>query len=212
MKPGILLLIGAICLSAAVNASAQACGSFRIEITVGTLTGQPIENAEVQFLPITTDETFGRKFVRNPTDRSRFSAEFEEGRSAREFQRLIVSAKGYKTAANEIKFYSCSKLRIAVSLAANSSAGASEWSFTNWLTVETADESGGRVDGTKITVMRAGEVVRSEFIEYSGTRIELPNGEYTVRIEKDGYETEEIAADLSRIADVKVRSILKPKP
>ena len=88
----------------ASNANGQACGRFRIEIVVQTETGKPLETAVVQFLPITKDETRGRQFVRDETERSRFSIEFIEGQSVREFHRLIVSADGYKRAENEIKF------------------------------------------------------------------------------------------------------------
>lgn len=211
MRTVILLLIVVFCLSFAEKADAQACGSFRIEIAVRTLDGQPIGNAAIGFLPITKDETYGKKFVAYPTDRSLFSAVFEEGRSAEEFQRLVVSAKGYKTAANEIKFASCSKLRIVVKLAAKGSTAESEWAFTNWLTVVTADDAGNRVDGTKITVRREAEIVKSEFSQYSGIRFELGNGKYFLRVEKEGYEPREIAVDMSRIGDLTVKASLKIK-
>ena len=85
--------------------NAQLCGKYKVTIEVLDENDKPINNAVVQFLPITKDETRGKQFVREENDLSKFSVEYFEGQSISKFHKLIVSADGYKAAENRDKIY-----------------------------------------------------------------------------------------------------------
>lgn len=195
----------------AVNADAQMCGKFRETIVVQDEKGKPIETAVVQFLPITKDETLGKQFTRSETDRSVFEIEYQEGHSVREFHKLLVSADGYKTAENEIKFYSCERRRILVKLSKSDSASSSVWEIENDVQVIAKDENDKAVNGIKVSVVKDGKVLKSKKSEFDRVGFTLKGGEYILRIKKDGYQTEDAKVDLTKIAQVYFTVNLKSK-
>ena len=157
------------------------------------------------------DETRGKQFVREENDLSKFSVEYFEGQSISEFHKLIVSADGYKTAENEIKFITCNRLLIQVKLPKNDSAEIPVWNFENSVTLSTEDENGKEINGVKISVIKDGKVIEEKDSKYYGIGFEIKNGEYIFRFEKDGYQTKEIKADLTKIGDLKITVKLKLK-
>lgn len=194
-----------------LSANGQACGKFKVMVSVEDAEGKPVNNAVVQFLPITKDETLGKQFVRDEGELSKFSIEFIEGQSVKEFHKLIISADGYKQAENEIKFYSCRKPDITVKLPKKNSAATPVWNFTNSIMVSTEDVNGKGVSGVKVTILKDGKIVKTEELEYFGSGYTLPNGEYVFRFEKEGYQPQEIKADMTKIADADIKTKLKPQ-
>lgn len=194
-----------------LGAHAQACGKFSVNIIVQDESGKPVDNAIVQFLPITRDETYGKQFVRDKSEPSRFSIEFFEGQGVKEFHKLVISADGYKTAENEIKFPSCRGPYVTVKLPKKDSAAAAVWNFKNLIMVETQDVDGEPVSGVKVIIKKDGKIVEEETMEYFGSGFTLLNGEYVFRFEKDGYQPQEIKVDVMKIAGQEIKTKLEPK-
>ena len=204
-----LLVLIIVCAGFVGETKAQMCGKFRIGVSVQNADGEPIDNAVIQFLPITTDETFGKSFVRDQMELSKLTIQFTEGQSVKNFHKLIVSANGYKTAENEIKFYSCRGSNIIVKLPKSDAAAAPVWEFSNSIMIETQDAGGKEISGVKLTVLQDGKIIGSKEIEYYGVGFDIPNGKYVLRLAKKGYQTREIKVDLTKIADVDVTAKLK---
>jgi hypothetical protein len=211
MKFCVPLLLSFFLAFFSLSASGQMCGKFKVIVSVQDAEGKPIDNGVIQFLPITKDETLGKQFVRDKTDLSTFSVQFTEGESVTAFHKLIVSADGYQTTENEIKFYSCLGPRITVKLSKKDSIAAPVWEFANSIMIETKDSGGKALSGTKIIIKKEGKIVGTKEAEYYGLGFSLPNGEYVFRIEKEGYDPQEIKVDMTKIADVNVTTSLKPK-
>lgn len=195
----------------AVKVSAQMCGKFKETIIVQDEKGKPIDTAVVQFLPITKDETRGKQFTRSETDRSAFEIEYQEGHSVKEFHKLIVSADGYKTAENEMKFYSCQRLRVIVKLPKNDSSKSPVWEFDNEVAVAIKDENDKGINGVKVSILKDGKVLRSIKPDFDSAGFSEKTGEYIFRLEKDGYQTEDIKVDLTKIGNVRIETKLKLK-
>ncbi|HVE58521.1 MAG TPA: carboxypeptidase-like regulatory domain-containing protein, partial [Pyrinomonadaceae bacterium] len=147
--------------------NAQACGKYRINIKVQNESGEPIDNALVQLLPITKDETRGSKFERNNTDLSNFTLTFLEGQGLSEFHRLKISADGYKTAENELKIVSCDNKTIIVKLAKTSSSNEPVWNFENRIELEAAGENGENLESSWVIVTDGEKIV---------TQLKMENG------------------------------------
>jgi hypothetical protein len=193
-----------------LNADAQACGSYEVSVSVQDESRKPVENAVVQLLPLTKDETKGKQFVREENELSKFSIRFIEGHSLREFHKLIVSADGYKTAETELKVFSCRNQSVTVRLPKKNSAAAPVWDFTNSIQVSTEDAEGKALSGVKVIIKKDEKIVQTEVLEYFGAGFKLPNGEYLFRFEKEGFQPQEIKVDLTKIADLSIKSQLKP--
>lgn len=192
-----------------VKATAQACGVFSQTVFVQDEKGRPLEMAVVQFLPITKDETYGKQFTRSESNRSSFELKFQEGQSVKEFHKLIVSADGYKTAENEIKFFSCSGNQIKVKLPKTDSSASPVWEFENRIMISTNDEDGKGVKGVRLSIFEDGKILTTQKMEYYGTGFDMKNGKYVFRFEKDSYETENIEVDLTEIERVDINVSLK---
>lgn len=153
-----LLLLSSLCLAfLSLSANGQMCGGYSITVFVQDAEGKPIDNADIQFLPITKDETRGKKFVRDEKDFSRFSIQFTEGDSVNDFHKLIISADGYKTAENEIKFGSCRRREIKVKLPKANSAAVPVWEFSSSILFNIRDANGKPISGIKATVEKDGK-------------------------------------------------------
>jgi hypothetical protein len=187
------------------------CGKFKETVIVQDQKGKPIETAVVQFLPITKDETLGKQFTRSETDRSVFEIEYLEGHRVRKFHKLIVSADVYKTAENEMKFYSCERRQIIVKLPKTDSAASPVWELENDVQIIAKDENDKDVNGIKVSVLKDEKVLKSKKSNFDRIGFRLKSGEYILRLEKDGYQTEDIKVDLTKIAQVNLTVNLKSK-
>lgn len=191
-------------------ADAQRCGNYSVEVIVQDESGKPVDTAVVQFVPITKDETQGKQFVRDESERSKFSIQFAEGSGVWDFHKLIVSADGYKTAEKEIKFRSCEGPVIKVRLPKKDSESVPFWDFKNFIRVETLDADGNYLNGVKVTIKKDGKILE-EAAEYSGTGFSLAPGPYTFRFEKEGFEPVEIKMDRTQIGELYMPVRLKRK-
>lgn len=186
-------------LFCAANVDAQMCGKYRVGLVVLDERGKPINNAVVQFLPITNDETRGKSFERDEKDSSKFSVEYLEGHSLEEFHKLIVSADGYKTAEIEFRFYSCSGLRMQVNLPHAKSAAPPVWLPKNEVSFYISDDNNRQFAGVEISIFKNGEFLKKIRSKSGGIGTNLDFGNYTFKLEKKGYQTEELTADLTKI-------------
>lgn len=190
-------------------AEAQQCGKWKIEVEVQTTAGEPLKNAVVELLPITTDERRGKQFVNSAKSRSKFSIEFLEGHSIKNFHKLLVTAKGHKPAEQEIRAISCSGKKISVSLPIEDVEITPIWEFDNNITFSTDDSNGNPIRGVTLNIIFDGEGFGTAFFEQYGHSLSLPSGKYIFRFEKEGYELQEIEVDATKISDINISVGLK---
>lgn len=186
-------------LFSAANADAQMCGRYRVGLIVLNEKNQPINDADVRFLPITKDETLGKRFVRDGKDFSKFWIEFQEGQSLKEFHKLIVSAKGYKTAETRFRFYSCRRLQMQVKLPKSAARAQPAWTPANEFGFYISDEDRRRLEGVKISIFKDGEFLKTLYSKIGGVGLKLDFGEYVFKFEKKGYRAEEVNFDATAI-------------
>jgi hypothetical protein len=105
MKRLLFLLFIFICFAAGANA--QVCGQFTTTLMVKTEDNKAVENSVVQLVALGKDETKNKTFVRDETDRSKFSITFNEGHVMSGKYKIIVSADGFETAEKEVGFPHC---------------------------------------------------------------------------------------------------------
>ncbi len=195
-----------------VKADAQACGRYAIDVTVENAQGQPLKNAVLKLLPIEKDETDGKKFVRDKSKPATFSITFQEGHSFRAFHRLIISAPGFKPSEKKVRFTSCENRNVLVKLAASKSASAAVWHFENEIDIRVLGSDGKSLRDVKMQIVGGNrEPETIDLGEWGTTFLTLPNGIYRFRFEKPGYETKEVTADLTPLADELLKVELKPK-
>ena len=192
-------------------AEAQRCGKWKIEVEVQTTAGEPLESAVVELLQITVDETKGERFVILPGSPSTFRIEFSEGHSIENFHRLLVTADGHKPAELEMRASSCESRELSVSLPTTDVHITPVWGFVNRINVQAKDTNGKNLSGFKLKVMLDDDGFRSEFFEYYGGSITLPNGAYVFRFEKEGYEPQDVEVDASKLSDLQIIAELKEK-
>lgn len=192
-------------------AEAQRCGRWNIEVEVQTTAGEPLESAVVELLPISADERRGKRFANTTGSPSKFKIEFLEGHSIENFHRLLVTADGHKPAELEMRASSCESRELSVSLPKTDVHITPVWGFVNRINVRAKDTNGKNLSAFKLKVMLDDDGFRSEFFEYYGGSITLPNGAYVFRFEKEGYESQEVEVDASKLSDLEIIAKLKEK-
>jgi hypothetical protein len=195
-----------------VKANAQACGTYYINITVEDEQNQPVKNASVKLLPIEKDETEGKKFVLDKAEPSKFSISLQEGHDFKTFHKVLISAPGFKESENKVRFISCENRNVVVKLAPLKSASEAIWQFENEIDIQVFGGDGKTLPGVKMQIL--GEKREPENIEmgqWGSAFLTLPNGKYRFKFEKPGYETKEITADLTPLANEHLKVELKPK-
>ena len=195
-----------------VKVNAQACGTYFINITVEDEQGKPVKNASVKLLPIEKDETEGKKFVRDNAEPSKFSISLQEGHDFKTFHKLIISAPGFKQSENKVRFISCEKRNVIVKLAPLKSASEAVWQFENEIDIQVFGGDGKTLSGVKMQIIAGKKEPETiDMGQWGSAFLTLPNGIYRFRFEKPGYETKEVTADLTPLADEHLKVELKPK-
>jgi hypothetical protein len=204
------ILLSVLCLASS-DVNAQACGRYYVSVSVQDLNGKPIKDASVMLRPITVDETKGEQFSRDKADASALSTSFSEGHSFKEFHKVVVTAKGYRTAENQIKVLSCQSRKIIVKLAPAGSPNSAVWQFENNVFIQAVGPDGKGVENAELTVIDEKKNTAPQEMKYGFASFELPNGKYTFRIHADGYLNKEIEADLTTIANFDLKVQLMPE-
>lgn len=166
-KPIIIIIF--LVVIAVSPARAQVCGQYKTVLNILSVSGEPIEHAFVQLLPIGTDETKGRVFVRDERNLARFSIIFYEGHVLQNSYRLIVSAAGFKDSVGKIDFPYCRDRQVGISLAPF------EQPNTATVSGQVTDRNGARIPGARIeAVNRMGERFAVRTDDSGSYRLDLP--------------------------------------
>lgn len=170
MKRLLFLLFIFTCFAA--GASAQVCGQFTTTLMVKTEDNKSVETSVVQLVPLGKDETKNKTFVRDETDRSKFSITFNEGHLILGKYKIIVSADGFETAEKEVGFPHCKHQYFEFNLKAVKSNEAI-------LTGTVFDANGAVIPGVKvIAVNQKGEKFETKTDENGEYNLKLPFFEY----------------------------------
>jgi len=181
------------------TADAQVCGKYRVTLQIANEKNKPVNDAAVEFLPVTKDETLGKRFVRDEKDFSKFSVEYLEGQDLEELHRLIVSAKGYKTAEVKFRFNSCQRLQMQVRLPKENSSALPVWNPKNEVFFAAFDENRQMIKNVRISIIKDGKVLKKVNSKIGGSSVELDSGRYVIRFEKKGYQIEDVELDAEGI-------------
>jgi PEGA domain len=198
----------ACCLAvfgSAVNADAQACGAYYINVSVQDTAGKAVSNAKVDLKPIEKDESAGKNFARDAKEPSRFTLQLSEGQDSQFFHKIVVSAPGYNSAETQLKFHSCANRLAVVNLVKAGSPATAVWHYQNTVEIQVAGKDGENIDGLKLTVIDVHGKEETVPTQKWFAFFDLPNGEYTLRIEVPGYQTLNEKLDLKPLADVSLK-------
>src|SRR5437899_10801406 len=152
------LLIGCICLvffAFSLEADAQACGRYYINVSVLDETDKPVNNADIVLKPVDKDETNGANFARDTKNPSMFSLPLSEGQTFEFFHKIKVTAPGYNAAEIKAKFLSCAGRGVIVKLTKAGSQATAVWSFKNTVEDEATATDDKYIEGIKLTVIDA---------------------------------------------------------
>lgn len=178
---------------------AQMCGKYRVSLEITDENNKPVNDAAVEFFPITKDETRGKQFVRDEKDFSKFSVEYLEGQNTEELHKLVVSAKGYKTAETKFRFDSCQRLRMQVKMPEVKSSALPIWSPKNQVFLAAFDENRKMIKDVRISIIKGGKILKTVYSKIGGGGVDLDYGKYVFRFEKKGFQTENINLDADGI-------------
>lgn len=180
----ILLILILIFAGFVLGANAQLCGQYTTTLTVKTEDNKSVENSVVQLVALGKDETKSKTFVRNETDRSRFSVTFYEGHVLLGKYKMIVSADGFETAEREIGFPHCKNQDFEFRLIKKN------FERKMLLTGAVFDTNGAVIIEAKITAYRNnGKKYESKTNDEGIYTISLPFDVYKIEVYSPGFCT-----------------------